>query len=102
MALDMRTVAVLLVIGNIAFRHFEPRMPVWRRWLKILVTLTITSVISYYFGRIGVIVAFAIAMLPVIYIHGFWLPRHGVNGWTGEPREKYYALRGWPLPENRS
>lgn len=35
--------------------------------------------------------------LPVIYVHGVWLPRHGVNGWTAEPREKYYALRGWKL-----
>jgi hypothetical protein len=64
--------------------------------LKVLVTLAATAVISYYFGRTGVIIAFGVAMLPVIYIHGIWLPRHGVNGWTGEPREKYYALRGWP------
>lgn len=101
MALDITIVAVLLVFGNVAFRHFEPRMPLWRRLLKIVVILAITAVISYYFGRTGVIIAFSIAMLPVIYIHGIWLPRHGVNGWTGEPREKYYALRGWPLPDKR-
>ena len=28
-------------------------------------------------------------------IHGWWLPRQGINGFTGEPKEKYYALRGW-------
>jgi hypothetical protein len=50
-------------------------------------------------GTSHLIVAFAIAALPVIYIHGIWLPRHGVNGWTGEPREKYYALRGWNRPQ---
>src|SRR5215475_5516693 len=100
MVLDITIVAVLLVIGNILFRHFEPRTPLWRRLLKIFVALAITAVISYYFGRTGVIVAIGIAMLPVIYIHGIWLPRHGVNGWTGEPRERYYALRGWPPPES--
>jgi len=30
-----------------------------------------------------------------LVIHLWWLPKHGINGWTGEPREKYYALRGW-------
>ena len=26
-----------------------------------------------------------------------WLLKQGVNGWTGEPKEKYYQLRGWDL-----
>ena len=99
MFLDVLTVAVLLAVGNVAFRRFDPRMPLWRRLLKIVIALAITAAISYYFGRTGVIIALVIAMLPVICIHGIWLPRHGVNGWTGEPREKYYALRGWPPPE---
>src|SRR5262245_20674485 len=29
-----------------------------------------------------------------VYVHAWWLPRHGINGWTGEPKEKYYALLG--------
>jgi len=102
MVLDITIVAVVLAIGNVAFRHFEPQKPLWRRLLKILVALALTAVISYYFGRTGVVIAVAIAMLPVIYIHGIWLPRHGVNGWTGEPRERYYALRGWPPPKDPS
>jgi hypothetical protein len=53
------------------------------------------TIISHYFDRTGVMIWFSISALPVIYKHGIWLPRHGVNGWTDEPREKYYALRGW-------
>jgi hypothetical protein len=30
----------------------------------------------------------------VIVIHAWWLPQRGVNGWTAEPRERYYALLG--------
>jgi len=26
------------------------------------------------------------------YLHLRWLPSHGINGWTGEPKEKYYEL----------
>lgn len=99
MLLDVTAIAVFLAIGNVAFWHFDPHQPLWRRLLKIVLALAITAVVSYYFGRTGVLIAFGIALLPIIYIHAIWLPLHGVNGWTGEPREKYYALRGWPPPE---
>ena len=99
MLLDVGVTAVLLVFGNVLFRHFEPRMPWWRRVVKVGVILALTAVISHYLGRTGVIIAFGMALLPAIYIHAIWLPRHGVNGWTAEPRAKYYALRGWPAPD---
>jgi hypothetical protein len=100
MLLDVALMAAVLLIGNVKFKHFEPQMPLWRRLLKVFAALATTAIISYHFGRTAVIIAFIVATLPVIYIHGVWLPRHGVNGWTGEPREKYYALRGWPPPKN--
>jgi hypothetical protein len=75
-------------------------MPLWRRLAKACAALAITAIVSYHFGRTGVIIWFGVCALPLIYIHGIWLPRHGVNGWTGEPREKYYALRGWPPPDH--
>jgi hypothetical protein len=86
--------AAARLLGNLAFRHFEPQTPWWRRLLKAAAARAIAAAISYYFGRTGGIVWFTIAAVPMIYVHGFWLPRHGVNGWTGEPRVKYYALRG--------
>ena len=33
--------------------------------------------------------------IPVLYIHIVILGKHGINGWTGEPKEKYYEFRGW-------
>lgn len=95
MLLHVAVVAAILLFGNIVFHRFEPRMPLWRRLLKSLVTLSATAVISYYFGRTGVIIAGAMTLVPLIYVHAIWLPRHGVNGWTAEPRDTYYALRGW-------
>ena len=99
MLLDVTVAAALLILGNVLFRHFDPRMPLYRRVLKTLIALAATALISHYFGRTGVIIAGCVALAPLIYVHGIWLPRHGVNGWTAEPREKYYALRGWPPPE---
>jgi len=97
--LDLVLSAALLIAGNILFRHFEPTMPLWRRVVKTAIILTIVAVISYYFGHTGVLIAWGAAFVPLIYVHAIWLPRHGVNGWTAEPREKYYALRGWRLPD---
>lgn len=95
MILDLALVAAFLMYGNIKFRHFDPRLPRWRRVLKVILALIVTAVLSHYFGTRGVLIGVGVALLPIIYIHGIWLPRHGVNGWTGEPKEKYYALRGW-------
>ncbi len=33
--------------------------------------------------------------VAVSIIHAWWLPKHGINGLTGEPKDKYYELRGW-------
>src|ERR1051325_6156241 len=99
MLVDVTMMAVLLLVGNIAFHHFEPHMPLWRRLLKSFVAIAVTAIISYYFGRAGILILVGIIALTLIFVHGIWLPRHGVNGWTGEPREKYYALRGWNLPD---
>lgn len=101
MLLDVGVMAAFLAVGNVAFRHFDPFMPLWRRLLKSALILMVTAAISYFLGRRGVLVAFGIIMVPLIYVHAIWLPRHGVNGWTGEPKEKYYALRGWPPPADR-
>ena len=36
--------------------------------------------------------------LAAVIVHAWWLPRQGINGWTAEPKEKYYAMRGWKYP----
>jgi len=30
-----------------------------------------------------------VPLLGAAYVHLRWLPKHGINGWTGEPRERY-------------
>lgn len=99
MRLALILMAAFLSLGNIVFWKFDPRQPLWRRLLKVVAALAVTAVVSHYFGWTGVLIWFAILLLPLVYIHGIWLPRHGVNGWTAEPREKYHQLRGWPPPE---
>jgi hypothetical protein len=84
MLLDVAVMALFLAIGNVAFWHFDPRMPLWRRLLKVFAALAITAIVSYYFGRTGVVIWFGICALPLIYIHEIWLPRR-----KNEPPEEF-------------
>jgi hypothetical protein len=34
----------------------------------------------------------AVLFLGAAYVHLYWLPKNGVNGWTGEPRDRYLDL----------
>lgn len=93
--LEVSVVSFFFLLGHIYLGHFEERSPKWRKLLKYFVTLAIIISISIYFGRTTAFVILGLALLPVIYIHGIVLPKKGINGWTGEPKSKYYEFRGW-------
>ncbi len=96
--IDAALTAALFAIGNVLFGHFEERTPKWRRVLKFFITTGGVVALSATAGRAWSI-GFVLTLLSiVVVVHGWWLPaRHGINGLTGEPKEKYYALRGWKL-----
>ncbi|HKB43053.1 MAG TPA: hypothetical protein VKC90_01640 [Chitinophagaceae bacterium] len=71
---EVAIVCGITAFGSIFFGHFEEHKYLGRIWS---------------FGFLG------ICILGIIYVHGFWLPRKGINGLTGEPKSKYYKLRSW-------
>ena len=72
-----------------------------RRIGKIVVLCGLSVLVSATAGRFWFFVLLAVLAAIVLLIHAWWLPRKGINGWTGEPRERYYALRGWKWPPER-
>ena len=46
-------------------------------------------------GRAWAFCVLAIPLLGAFVAHVWWLPKHGINGWTGEPKERYYELIGY-------
>lgn len=92
---EIAVVTIFFLLGHIYFGHFEERSPKWRKVVKYIVTLAIILSLSIFFGRTVAFLVLGIALLPVIYIHGVVLPKKGINGWTGEPKGKYYEFRGW-------
>jgi hypothetical protein len=71
----------------------------WRKVGKLFGSIGAAVLISATLGRACFFALFGLCSLAVLYIHAWWLPSHGINGWTGEPKDKYYALRGWTGPE---
>jgi len=93
---EVAIVSIIYAIGNITFGHFEEQTPKLRRVGKYILTLIIIIAISLYFGRTLAMMILGAFLIPVLYIHGFYLPKKkGINGLTGEPKSKYYEFRGW-------
>jgi hypothetical protein len=95
--IDVAVVSSLFAVGNILFGHFEAGTPKWRRILKLFIITGTVALISSTVGRLWSFALIGALLVVVVIVHGWWLPKHGINPWTGEPKDKYYAVRGWKL-----
>lgn len=89
---DVAVVMSLFAIGNILFGHFEEHNPKWRRLLKVAIVLVVVLGLASTAGRVWAYLFIAALFAGAAYIHLHWLPKHGINGWTGEPKDKYLEL----------
>jgi hypothetical protein len=93
---EIAIVSIIYALGNILMGHFEERTPKIRRVGKYLLSMLIVCGISLFLGRTTAMVFLAGFIIQVLYIHGYYLPKKkGINGWTGEPKSKYYEFRKW-------
>jgi hypothetical protein len=93
---EIAIVSIIFAVGNMVMGHFEEQTPKARRVGKYLLILAIVCVVSVLFGRPVAMTLLGVSFLPVLYVHGYYLPRKkGINGWTGEPKSKYYEFRKW-------
>jgi hypothetical protein len=92
---EIAIVTIFILLGHIFLGHFEERSPKWRKVAKWLATVIIIVSLSVFFGRTIAFVILGLALIPIVYVHGILLPKKGINGWTGEPKSKYYEFRGW-------
>ena len=89
---DVAVVMSIFAFGNILFGHFEQHRPKWKRLLKVIVVLALVLGVAGTAGRTWAYGLLALPFIGVVYVHGVWLPRHGINGWTAEPYDKYLEL----------
>ena len=92
---DAAIVLGLFAVGSILFGHFEEHKPKGRRLLKVVIILAVVLGLSATVGRAWALGVLALPLVGALVIHVWWLPKNGVNGWTGEPKERYYELIGY-------
>lgn len=93
---EIAIVSMIYAIGNMTMGHFEERTPKIRRVGKYFLTLIIVCGVSILFERAASMIMLTVFFIPILYVHGYYLPKKkGINGWTGEPKSKYYDFRGW-------
>lgn len=93
---EVAVISIIFAVGNMVFGQFEEQTPKWRRVGKYLLFILITCLVSVYAGRPVAMGIIAFMLVPLLYIHGWYLPKKkGINGWTGEPKSRYYDFRGW-------
>jgi hypothetical protein len=93
---EIAVVSIIYAVGNIFFGHFEEQTPKVRRVGKYVLTLMIVCLLSVYFSRTVAMTVLSLFSLPFLYVHSYYLPKKkGINGWTGEPKRRYYEFRGW-------
>ncbi len=93
---EIAIVSIIYALGNILMGHFEERTSKVRRVSKYIITLIVVCCLSVYLGRNVSLIFLSTFIIPLLYIHGYYLPKKkGINGWTGEPKSKYYEFRKW-------
>ena len=89
---DVAVVMTIFAVGSILFGRFEEHKPRARRVIKVAIVLAVTVLLSATAGRLWAYGVLAVPLLGAAWVHLYWLPKHGINGWTAEPREKYLEL----------
>lgn len=98
MFLEFIIALCFFVVGERFFKNFQgetPRVTTIRKWLvyfALVVILTLTL------GRPWSLIW---TLAPVVGSigHFAWCFRHGIHPLSAEPRDRYYALRGWKITD---
>jgi hypothetical protein len=89
---DVAAFSTLYVVLTVVFGHFEQHKPAWRRLLKFALLLALLLALIETTGRPWGYAALGLLLAAGAWFHFAVLSRLGINGWTGEPREKFETL----------
>jgi predicted MFS family arabinose efflux permease len=89
---DVAVVMTIFGIGNVLFGRFEEHKPRARRLLKVVIVSAAFVGLASTAGRAWAYGVLAMPLAVALWVHVYWLPKHGISGWTAEPRDKYLEL----------
>lgn len=86
-------ILIVLTVASIAyflvFNNFEKHLPVQRRVTKLFIVVGVLAAIGFFFGRFAFWGVIILMTAGQVILHGWYFPRHGINGLTAEPYTKY-------------
>lgn len=95
-AASLEEILIVLTIASLAyfvvFNNFEKHLPIERRVIKLLVVIGILAVIGIFLSRYAFWGVIGLMTIGQVYLHGWYFPKHGINGLTAEPHEKYLEV----------
>jgi len=89
---DVAALTTLLVALTLVFGRFERHKPAWRRLAKIAVLAGLSLVAIEGLGRAWGYAVLGLLLVIGTTFHFAVLSKRGINGWTGEPSDKFEAL----------
>ena len=94
--IHLNEILIVFIVASIAyflaFNNFEKHLPTARRVTKLFIVVSILAVIGILFGRYIFWGVIALMTMGQIYLHGWIFPKHGINGLTAEPYDKYLEV----------
>lgn len=90
--IDLVVIVVGWVVGNTLFYRFENHLSWSRRAVKFVITVAVFAVAGWLGGPGVFYGLLAVMTAGQVYLHAIYFPRHGINGFTAEPRDRYLAL----------
>ncbi|MCC6297800.1 MAG: hypothetical protein IT314_00765 [Anaerolineales bacterium] len=94
--ISLTEILIVLTIASLAyfvvFKKFEEHVPLRRRITKLFIVVGVLAVIGILFGRFAFWGIIGLMTIGQVFLHGVYFPKHGVNGWTAEPYDKYLEL----------
>ena len=95
-AASLVEILIVLTIASLAyfvvFNNFEKHVPTTQRVTKLLVVIGILAVIGIFLSRYAFWGVIGLMTIGQVYLHGWYFPKHGINGLTAEPHEKYLEV----------
>lgn len=96
MFIDLFLASVGLLVGTALFGHFESYTSPLRKLAKFAAYLGIVALLSSAVGHWSIVAILGLLAFGV-GVHFWWCLAHQINPLTAEPRDRYFALRGWKV-----
>ena len=89
---DAAALTTFLIGLTLVFGRFERHKPAWRRLAKIAVLAGLLLLAIEGLGRAWGYAVLGLLLVTGTAFHFIVLSKRGINGWTGEPSDKFEAL----------